>query len=213
MTRKTQTVRGRLYRTPLATRHRLEYVRVLLDWAYGTGRSKQDLRGAFWTWYCGVYQKQAMRKVPGPWKRLMQRTVGWDWATFQGKVRETIEAVLRPKGKPLRLRPVAVARGLGIWEADDGKRYFHYSTQPPPGCDPDVYVEAAIDLMLSDLHGLSTEVMDVCQECGRLFVRLRPTRTRYCSASCRGRAFMAKHGYRPRRRRIPAPLHGTGGNA
>lgn len=197
MAKQTGTLRGRIFKTPLALRHRLKYVRGLLDWAYGVNRSPADLQKEFWEWYTGVYAGQAMQAVPHAWGMLMRDTSGWDWPALQSQVRNIIKALLLPKGKVRKLRPITVERGLGIWKAEDGKRYFHYSTRPDLRLDQSAYAEAAVDMMLSDLHGISTEVMNVCGVCGRPFIAVRPTRSMYCSGACRNRAFLKAHGFKP----------------
>lgn len=205
MATHTSTVRGRIFKTPLALRYRLEYVRDLLDWAYAFNRSGKEIQRTFWEWYNGVYANQVMQAEPHAWKTLMRDTADWDWPAMKRRVRETIEGVLRPKGKVQRLRPIEAPRGLGIWEAEDGKRYFHYSTIPNLALAQDSYADAAVDMMLTDLHGISTEVMHECEVCGRLFVGLRPTRSRYCSGVCRNRAFLKAHGFTPPTARARKP--------
>ncbi len=197
MVKRRGIMRGRLFRGPLAPRDRLRYVRDFLDWVYAKNRTAKYLQDEFWAWYCGVYPEQASREVPREWSQLLDDTKGWDWPGMQAKAREKIEQIFLPGPKPSYPVWISAERAPAIFTASDGKKYFAYETALGKDAKPDEYITAAIDGMLNNLSDLSVDVMGVCAECGRLFVRLRPTSSLYCSPACRHLAFLKKHGFKP----------------
>jgi hypothetical protein len=197
-------VRGRIFRTPLAAHDRLEYVRDLLDFAYAQDRSPERLQEMFHEWYFGVYSKKAMKRMPEGWRHIKRLGTAVDWPDFQQKLRNKIEAVLDRSSTRDAKQLLDIRWRLTDWNAPDGRVYFYPVVLIRDSRDIRSLVEVAVAMMVNDLTGLSVEAIRQCEECGRLFLRLRPTRARYCSSSCRARAFMARHGYHPRRERKAA---------
>ncbi len=201
MARKGGTVRGRIFRTPLAARHRLKYIREFLNWLYASGLSDKELRVGFWSWFIGVSNEQARREVWTGWDAILRKTRGWPWPIMQEDMRKKIEEFFggldKTKGLTLKF-----PRSLGKWRGPrDGRIYFHYGPVLPVPLRAEHVEVLGLDQFLSNLDNLSLEALSVCQQCGRFFVTLRPTRSRYCSGSCRGRAYLLAHGFKPPKKR------------
>jgi len=192
---------------------RLFAARALLDFAYFKRRDPEHLR-SFFHQLVDLYYDPSRREL-GVWVQPTRPIPGpnWPWRKFQKSFHGRLTTIIRhlAQGRPT---PVSrAARGLIALHGHDGHPYFYPFTSLPTSNALDAWVEWAVDMWFADITGLGLNLIGKCSHCGRYFLKLRPRRARFCSGSCRARASQIRHGYRPRRRRIPAPLHGTGGKA
>jgi hypothetical protein len=173
------------------------YVRDFLDWAYAKGKSAAQLQEEALAWWVGLEAEQARQGKPEEWSNILRHTARWDWPTIQRTIRERIERIFLPGKKQRQAELVSAERQLGIFTAPDGERYWNYRTVEflPKGSAK--WVSRVIDRVLFDLQDLSVKVVNRCEECARLFVRLRPSVGRYCSPGCRHLAYLKAHGFRP----------------
>lgn len=190
-------VRGRLFRNPLRPSDRLVYVRDFLDWVYAKGKSPPELQHAALAWWVGLTPEQFRQWGPRDWPDLIKPLPGWDWVPIQDEARRRVERLFLPRQEPLHLEPVTAPRVLGIFKDKDGESYWYYDTQTLLPHTGEEWVSRAIDRTLYDLRDMNLKVIGHCAECGRVFVRLRPTVSRYCSPGCRHLAWLKAHGFKP----------------
>lgn len=189
--------RGRLFRSSLAPRDRLVYLRDFLDWVYAKRKSPGQLQQEALAWWIGIHPEQARQEKPREWTNILRATGRWRWVAVQSAIREKIERIFLPSADRKEAERVTAERQLGVFAAPDGERYFQYQTAELSVETPEDWVSAAIDRTLLDLQDLSVKVIERCHECGRLFCRLRPSVGRYCSPGCRHLAYLKMHGFRP----------------
>jgi hypothetical protein len=173
----------------------------LFDWAYAKAKSPEQLHEQALAWWMGIDPEQAHREKPQQWSNILQLTQHWKWPAIQAKIREKIERIFLPSEYRKQAERVTADRQLGVFTNPDGEQFWYYYTVELLPKRSDKWVSAAIDRVLLDLQDLSVKVVHRCEQCGRLFVRLRPTRSRYCSGSCRGLAYLETHGFKPARER------------
>jgi hypothetical protein len=164
---------------------------------YAKGKSTEQLQEEALAWWVGLEPEQARQGKPKEWSNILRHTSLWNWPAVQGTIREKIERIFRPGKQQKEAERVTAERQLGWVTGADGERYWNYHTAEVTFETSEKWASAAVDRTLLDLQDLSVKVVGLCEECGRLFVRLRPTRSRYCSGSCRGRAYLEAHGFKP----------------
>ena len=81
----------------------------------------------------------------------------------------------------------------------DDQAYLYPFTSLPTSNVLDAWVEWAVDMWFAGMTGLGLNLIGECSRCGRYFLKLRPRRARFCSGSCRARASLIRHGYKPYR--------------
>jgi hypothetical protein len=175
----------------------LVYVRNFLDWAYAKGKSPGQLQEQALAWSVGLQPKQARQGKPDEWSHILRVTARWDWPAIQRTIREKIKRIFLPSKTRKQAERVTSERRLGIFTAPDAEQYWYYHTGELAFDKPEKWVSGAIDRTLEDLQDLSVKVVHLCEECGRLFVRLRPSVGRYCSPNCRHLAYLKAHGFTP----------------
>jgi len=185
--------RGRLFRTPLNARARLDYTRQILEWVYAENRSPQRLQADFWDWYCGIFHDRGPAKAQADLARIYRDTAHWNWSGIQRELRELLEKTFGAIDTPPPHPAMNVPRVLGTWTGSDGTRYLHYGPFLPVPLAQQHIALMAQDEILGDLSGLAFEALGKCQQCSHYFVRLRGTRKVFCSTKCTTRAF---HGRR-----------------
>jgi hypothetical protein len=200
MAKRAGTIRGRLFKTPLAAHHRFEYVRELLNWAYAKNRTAEELEEGFICWFGGVYPEQLARLRKRTRSLATAKAADRVWHEIQAHVRQGIETVIQGRERKGPLLGVAVGRALTKWKAPDGKTYYHYGADTHLETDPHRLVAQTLEVFFSDLSGVNTEAMKECGECGRYFICKRPTRGRYCSVACRNLGYLKSHGFKPRKK-------------
>jgi hypothetical protein len=188
---------------PAARRpHILRQAQEFLTWLYTKWADTQELRLQFWLWYLGITKRQAKRQVAPQMEQILSDSADWNWPQLQQWLRETIEEQFQhlaaAQGYALPVSP----RALVVTKGSCGVESLRWVPMWPHPLDAQRFGIYALDELLTDLHGVTGDVVGRCRVCQHYFIRRRAGRGDFCSPACR---YKAKN---QRRRVHPTPAPG-----
>jgi hypothetical protein len=193
---------GKLIRKSGVKRYILSAAHECLAWAYKRYENPRRCQLEFWSWAMGLHTWQLLRPDTPAAKGLLEASGGWPWLQLQRRTRRFLEKLFAGIGsdKPPLVR--VMPRGL-LPAPVDGEgivlRWRSPVTWPEKPWD---WVMFLLDDLLSDLDGVSLDVVGRCALCNHYFIRAAARRKNYCSDTCRNRAVYQrrkgkrKHGQR-----------------
>lgn len=193
-------------RTLGVERHFLQVAQECLLWAYAKYDQPARCQLEFWGWAFGLYTWQLNNpNTPGA-TTIMEQSLDWPWLELQQRARRFLERLFAGFDKR---RPPTVAVMPRAWYPALGRRGEKVLRWRPllggPE-DPWAWVLFFLDELLTDLDGVSADVVSRCASCGHYFIRAAARRKHYCSNACRNRALYLRRKARrsaPRRQRRP----------